>query len=31
MEEKYQERVDKFYKYFDKNNSKRVYEWILAH
>lgn len=29
MEEKYQKRVDKFFKYTDKNNSKRVYEWIL--
>lgn len=31
MEKKYQKRVDKFYKYFDKSNSKRVYEWISDH
>jgi len=29
MEEKYQKRVDDFFKYTDKNNCKRVYEWIL--
>ena len=28
MEEKYQERVTSFFKYNDKNNSKRVYDWI---
>ena len=28
MEEKYQKRVDEFFKYTDKNNCKRVYEWI---
>lgn len=31
MEEKYKEKVDKFFKYNDKNNSKRVYDWILQH
>ncbi len=29
MEEEYQNRVDSFFKYHDKNNSKRVYEEIL--
>lgn len=29
MEETYQKRVDGFFKYHDKNNSKRVYEEIL--
>lgn len=29
MEEKYKKRVDEFFKYHDKNNSKRVYEAIL--
>ena len=29
IEEKYLERIDKFYTYFDKNNCKRVYEEIL--
>ena len=28
MEEEYIRRVDKFFKYNDKNNSKRVYDWI---
>ena len=31
MEPKYQERVENFFKYDDKNNSKRVYEWIKNH
>ena len=31
MEEIYQKRVDDFYKYTDKNNSKRVYDWIYEH
>lgn len=31
MEDIYKNRVDSFYKYVDKNNSKRVYEWILNH
>ena len=29
MDEKYEKRVDSFFKYHDKNNSKRVYEEIL--
>ncbi len=29
MEEEYQKRVDKFFTYRDRNNCKRVYEWIL--
>lgn len=29
MDEIYKKRVDEFFKYNDKNNSKRVYEWIL--
>ena len=28
MKENYKKRVDKFYKYNDQNNSKRVYDWI---
>ncbi|WP_236951259.1 CDP-glycerol glycerophosphotransferase family protein [Methanosphaera sp. BMS] len=28
MDVKYKERVDTFFKYNDKNNCKRVYEWI---
>lgn len=28
MEEKYQGRVDDFFTYHDKNNCKRVYDWI---
>lgn len=31
MEEEYKHKVDTFFKYTDKNNSKRVYEWILKH
>ncbi|WP_405269138.1 CDP-glycerol:glycerophosphate glycerophosphotransferase [Methanobrevibacter sp.] len=29
MEDTYQERVDEFFTYTDKNNSKRVYDWIF--
>ncbi len=29
MEEEYQKRVDGFFTYTDKNNCKRVYDWIL--
>ena len=29
MEDEYKKRVDKFFTYNDKNNCKRVYEWIL--
>ena len=28
MEDKYKQRVKDFFKFHDKNNSKRVYEWI---
>ncbi|RAP53516.1 MAG: hypothetical protein BZ138_00710, partial [Methanosphaera sp. rholeuAM270] len=28
VKEKYVERKNKFFKYTDRNNSKRVYEWI---
>ena len=31
MEDIYKQRVDDFYKYVDKNNSKRVYDWIYEH
>lgn len=31
MEEKYRKRVDSFFKFTDKNNCKRVYDWILKH
>ena len=31
MEDEYVEKVDKFFKYTDKNNCKRVYDWILKH
>ena len=31
MEEEYKNRVDNFFKFKDKNNCKRVYEWILEH
>ena len=31
MEDKYKDNVHKFFKYNDKNNSKRVYDWILKH
>ncbi len=31
MEEKYKNRVDKFFKYHDKNNCKRAYEWVYNH
>lgn len=31
MEEIYKKRVDNFFKYIDKNNSKRVYDWISNH
>ena len=31
MEEEYIDRVNNFFKYHDKNNCKRVYEWILKH
>ena len=28
MEDKYKQRVDKFFKYTDQKNCKRVYEWL---
>ena len=31
MEDIYKERVDKFFKYHDRNNSKRCYDWIITH
>jgi CDP-glycerol glycerophosphotransferase (TagB/SpsB family) len=31
MEEIYRKRVDNFFKFTDKNNSKRVYDWIYSH
>ena len=31
MENKYIKRVDRFFKYRDQNNCKRVYDWILEH
>ena len=31
MEDEYKKRVDDFFTYTDKNNCKRVYEWILNH
>lgn len=31
MEDKYKERVDKFFKYRDQKNCKRTYEWLYTH
>lgn len=31
MEDEYVDKVNKFFKYTDKNNCKRVYEWIYNH
>ncbi len=31
MKEKYEHRVEKFFKYNDKNNCKRVYDWLKNH
>ncbi len=31
MENKYKQRVDDFFEFNDKNNSKRVYDWIKKH
>ena len=31
MEDKYKQRVDKFFKYTDQKNSKRVYDWLYKH
>lgn len=29
MKEKYAKRVDEFFKFQDRNNSKRIYEWLI--
>ena len=31
IEDKFKDNVDNFFKYHDKNNSKRGYEWIKEH
>lgn len=31
MEDRFKENVDRFFKFNDRNNCKRVYEWILEH
>lgn len=31
MEDEYKRRVDSFFKFTDRNNCKRVYEWLLKH
>ena len=31
MEVPYRKRVDSFFKYVDKKNCKRVYDWISSH
>ena len=31
MEDKYKDNVDKFFKYHDKHNCERVYDWIKKH
>lgn len=31
MENKYKSRVDKFFKFNDKNNCKRIYDWLISH
>lgn len=31
IEDKYINRIDSFFKYHDKNNRKRVYDWIKTH
>ena len=31
MEDEYKSRVDSFFKYNDRNNCKRTYEWLLKH
>ena len=31
MEDVYRKRVDEFFKFHDHNNSKRCYDWIIAH
>lgn len=31
MEDKYKVRVENFFKFNDKNNSKRIYDWLMSH
>ena len=31
MDEEYIKRVESFFKFHDKNNCKRVYEWLYSH
>ena len=31
MKDKYKSRVDKFFKFNDRNNRKRLYDWIKNH
>ena len=31
MKEEYVSRVDSFFKYHDKDNCKRVYDWLYNH
>ncbi len=31
LEDEYKQRSEKFFKFHDKNNSKRIYEWLLKH
>lgn len=31
MEDKFKERVDEFFEFKDKNNCKRVYDWLISH
>ena len=31
MEDKFKERVDEFFAFKDKNNCKRVYDWLISH
>ena len=31
MEDFYKQRVDDFFKYVDKNNCKRIYDWMIEH
>ena len=31
MEDEYVKRVESFFKFHDRNNSKRVYEWLINH
>ena len=31
MEDEYKLRVERFFKYNDKNNCKRIYDWLISH